>query len=136
MYIFLWEFLLHLFLDFSFMNFSRPLYFINNFVSNKITSCYCCFLSCSFWSSFNCICSKLFSMINMFLTKFTAYVFTYTFTNTFTYIFSKRKKYDNLLQIFGLLVELNSVSFFMFYTLINNQVYICLISCGLKFWSV
>ena len=47
-------------------------YFISNFIVNQITSCSCCFLNCSFWSSFYCICCRFFSTIKKFLTIFIA----------------------------------------------------------------
>ena len=37
----------------------------------QITSCFCCFLNCSFRSSCKCICSRFFSMIKTFLAVFT-----------------------------------------------------------------
>ena len=40
-------------------------YFISYFIANYITSCFCSFSSCSFWSSFHCICSRCFSTIKM-----------------------------------------------------------------------
>ena len=49
--------------------------FISNFVANQIISCICCFTNCSFWSSFKCVFSRLFSMRKTFLTVFRAYVF-------------------------------------------------------------
>ena len=63
-----------------------------NFISNQIASCFSCFLNCSFWSSFKCICSRLFSMIKTFLTVFTAYVLPYNLTNNFSHISCKRQK--------------------------------------------
>ena len=47
---------------------------ISNSITNQITSCFCCFLSRSFWSSFKRIFCKLFSMIKTFLTVFTIQV--------------------------------------------------------------
>ena len=57
--------------------------FISTFISNQITSYFCCFLNYSFWSSFKCICSRLFSMIKKFLAIFKSFLFI---------LFSKRKK--------------------------------------------
>ena len=37
--------------------------YISNFITNQITSCFCCFLNDSFWRSFKCIYCRLFSMI-------------------------------------------------------------------------
>ena len=37
--------------------------YISNFIPNQITSCFCCFLNFSFWSSFKCTRCRLFSMI-------------------------------------------------------------------------
>ena len=51
----------------TFCNFCN---FIKNFITNQITSWFCC-LNLSFWSIFKCICSRLFSMISKFLTIFT-----------------------------------------------------------------
>ena len=48
---------------------SKPRNFIINFITNQITSCFCCFLNCSFRSSFRCISCRLFSMIKKFLTR-------------------------------------------------------------------
>ena len=50
-------------------------YFISNFVTNQITSCFCCFLNCSFWSSFYCIYCRFFLTLSRsfwpyFLLKF------------------------------------------------------------------
>ena len=57
--------------------------FISNFTTNKITSCSCSLLNCSFWSSFNCVCSRLFSIIQTFLAVYTASGSIYIFTNVF-----------------------------------------------------
>ena len=43
---------------------------IRNIFTNQITSFFCCFSNYFFWSSFKCICSRLFSMINKSLTIF------------------------------------------------------------------
>ena len=32
--------------------------YISNFITNQITSCFCCFLNRSFWKSFKCICYR------------------------------------------------------------------------------
>ena len=45
--------------------------FICDFIANEFTSCFCWFLNSSFWRSFKCICSRLFSMIKRFLVVFT-----------------------------------------------------------------
>ena len=48
--------------------FSRVIYFsfdilvIRNYLANQITNCFCCFLNCSFWTIFNCVYSRFFSM--------------------------------------------------------------------------
>ena len=63
--------------------------FISDFINNQITSCFCCFLNHSFWSSFECICCRLLSMIKRFCSVFTTKIFTYIFTDIFTHIFSK-----------------------------------------------
>ena len=42
-------------------------YFINNFFTNQNTSCICCFLNCSFWSSFYCICCRFLSTMKKVL---------------------------------------------------------------------
>ena len=41
--------------------------FISNFITNQITSCFCCFLNYIFWSSLKCNCCRLISMIKKFL---------------------------------------------------------------------
>ena len=74
---------------------------IRNFITNQVTSCFCWFLNCSFWSSFERICSKCFSMVKKFLTIFTAWVFTYIFTNIATNIFSKIQKSINYRSLGG-----------------------------------
>ena len=51
--------------------------FISNSVTNQITGYFCAFLNCSFWSSFKCTCSRLFSSIKKFLALLTTSVFTY-----------------------------------------------------------
>ena len=45
--------------------------FMSNCIKNQITSCLCCFLNSSFWNRFKYIWSRLFNMINKFLTAFT-----------------------------------------------------------------
>ena len=45
--------------------------FTIRFVTNEISSCFYCFLNCSFLSSFKCICCSLFSVIQKFLAIFT-----------------------------------------------------------------
>ena len=57
--------------------------FISNFITSQITSCSCCFLNCSFWSSFTCICSRFFGMIKKFRVIFTSYVFYLCFCQKF-----------------------------------------------------
>ena len=64
---------------------------ISNFISNQITIYFCSFLNFSFWRSFKCICSRLFSMIKKFLTVFTAWTFSYIFTNNFPIFLAKDK---------------------------------------------
>ena len=63
-----------------------------------------------FWSSLKCVCSRL----------------------------QKQKtKIHSLLQIFDFWIELNSASFFIYYTLITKVVFILSSICrGLEFWSV
>ena len=41
--------------------------FISNFMANQITNCFWFFLYCSFWSSFNCIRSRLFRSFWLYL---------------------------------------------------------------------
>ena len=48
----------------------RLSYRVSNFITNQITSCLCCFLNYPFWSSFQCICWRLFIMIKTFLAVF------------------------------------------------------------------
>ena len=108
------------------------------------------FLNCSFWGSFKCICSRMFSMIYKCLAEFTALVLL-TFLPMFLPIFLAKGKNHNLSQIFDLLVELNSASVFIFYTLkghwcrfenlpISLSLYdifiLSSISSRLEFWSV
>ena len=66
--------------------------FICNCITNKITSCFYCFLNYSFWSSFKCICYILFSMIKIFLALFTTHIFTYTFLPKIFPIFLAKDK--------------------------------------------
>ena len=87
-----------------------------------ITNCICCFLNYSFLNSFQCICSRFFSMIRKFLALFTTSVFTYTFTYFYPY-FQQNTKIHNLSQIYDLWVQLN-VLFFKCYTAVNNWSYI------------
>ena len=54
--------------------------FISYFVTNYISSFFCCFLNCSFWSSFYCIRCRLFSTIKKLLTIF---IFIYKFLPMF-----------------------------------------------------
>ena len=65
--------------------------FINDFITNQIISCFCCFFNCSFWSSFKCICGWLFSIIGV-----SGYIYCLSLclfvTNVFAHIFSKRQK--------------------------------------------
>ena len=76
------------------------------------------YLNCSFWSSFEWTCWKLFSMINKFPVLFTIYLFTYILTIVSTQIFSKTQKaiaFEKYLS-----AELNRSSFFTCYNFINN----------------
>ena len=43
---------------------------VNDFRTNWISSCFCCFLNCFLWSSFKCIYYRLFTMIKKFLIIF------------------------------------------------------------------
>ena len=43
----------------------NPCNFACNFITNQIIGCFCCFLNCPFWSSFNYICSRLLIKINI-----------------------------------------------------------------------
>ena len=52
----------------------------------------CCFSNCSPWSSFKCICCRLFYMIKKRLALFTAKIFTDVFANIFTHVFNKTQK--------------------------------------------
>ena len=63
----------------------------SNFITNQITNCFFCFLNCSFWDSFKCICSRLFGMFKTLLALFTTPVFTYFFTNIFLILWVKDK---------------------------------------------
>ena len=56
-----------------FSNFS---YYIDNFITYEITSCFFCFLNCFIWTIFECICCRLCSIITKFLAVFTTLVFT------------------------------------------------------------
>ena len=51
--------------------------FINNFITNQNTSCFCCFLNYFFWNGFKCICSRSFCMIKKFLAAFIPYILTF-----------------------------------------------------------
>ena len=62
------------------------------------------------------ICSRFFIMIK----KASDCIYCLSVTYIFTHISSKRQKIHGLLQILGLLVELNTVSFSTCYTLTNN----------------
>ena len=95
--------------------------FNSNFIANQITSCFCCFLNCSFRGSSKCISSRMFGMIKTFLTVFTVYVFTDILIIVFAHIFSNRQKRIIFYKIpSSRSVHLNSVLFFVFYTLVNN----------------
>ena len=59
----------------------------DHFFTKQITSCLCSFFNRFSWSSFKCICSRLFSMTKKFLVVFT----TNVFTNKSTYTFSKEQ---------------------------------------------
>ena len=77
----------------KFLCFWRFCNFASIFIANQMTSCFCCFLNWSFWSSLKCICCRLFSMIKKFLALFTAKVFTYCLTHIlriFANTFNKR----------------------------------------------
>ena len=50
-------------------------YIVSEFITNQITNCLHCFLNCSFWSNFKCICCRVFKMIKMFLAAFTVFKF-------------------------------------------------------------
>ena len=49
--------------DISIRLFLNTRYFISSFVTNQITSCFCCFSNCFFGSSFYCIRCRFFSTI-------------------------------------------------------------------------
>ena len=108
------------------VKFFRPLSYLQFYCQSyhqlHITNCICCFLNYSFWNSFQCICSRFFSMIRKFLALFTTSVFTYTFTYFYPY-FQQNTKIHNLSQIYDLWVQLN-VLFFKCYTAVNNWSYI------------
>ena len=63
-----------------------------NFICKFVSSCFCCFSNCSPWSSFKCICCRLFNMVKKPLALFTAKIFTYVFANIFTHVFNKTQK--------------------------------------------
>ena len=67
-------------------------YFFCNFICKFVSSCFCCFSNCSPWSSFKCICCRLFNMVKKPLALFTAKIFTYVFANIFTHVFNKTQK--------------------------------------------
>lgn len=69
------------------------------------------FFNCSFWSSFKCNCSRLFSLINKFLVVFTAYFF-YTFTN----VLLQKTKIHNFYQ--HLISTLNWITHHFLYVFI------------------
>ena len=71
---------------------------INNyFITNQITSCFCCFLICSFWRSFKSFCCRLFNMMKTFFTVFTTKVLT-----IFLSLILAKTKIYSLLQMFYL----------------------------------
>ena len=73
----------------------------SNFISSQINSCFCGFLNCFFWISFNCISSQLFSMIRKFLAVWYVLLkILLIFLLTFCSNSSQKTKIHNLLQIF------------------------------------
>ena len=53
--------------------------FIINFMPSQITSCFYCFLNCSFWISFKYICSRLLSIMKKVLAGLKFYLYFYRY---------------------------------------------------------
>ena len=73
-----------------------------NFITNRITSCFYGFLNYSFWSSFKCVCCRLFSMMNKFVAIFTTQDFAYIFTNILPIFLAKDKNPKSFTNIWFL----------------------------------
>ena len=118
-YIFLYVFFYHLFLFFgdvfeAFLILSAILFPIKSPIASAV---FCMTL----FQSFKCICGRLFSMIKKFpATIFTIQVFNYILSNILTHVFSKIQKPITFLQY--VLVEMNSLLFFRFYTLKSKHL--------------
>ena len=91
--------------------FWKTCYFISNFITNQITSFFCCFLNSSFWCSFYSICCRFFSTLK----KFWPYLLLKFFP-----MFLAKDKNPYLLHIFYLLVQLN-ISFFYVQSSFNHR---------------
>ena len=103
--------------------------FTSTFITNQITSCFCCFLNCFFeavlWVSVADCLARSRNFWSYLLLKF----FPILFYSVFAHIFSKEKKICNLLQISNFLVELNSESFLYFaFWLMTKGMFIYLFS--------
>ena len=98
----------------------------------QITNCFCCFLICSFGSSFKCIWCRLFSKIKMFLAVFNTYVLSYIFTMLW--------RRNSIAFYKNCTFRLNCIDYhFLYFTLqLMSKVMLILfpISSGLEFWLV
>ena len=131
-----WIVLLWRFWDFC--NFTVVSYRVIDFITNQITSCFCCFWITLFELVLSASVADCLAWSRSFLAKFTSEVFTYIFTNIFTYVFSKRQKSITFYKY--LICRLNWIAHHLLYFIIEliTKVMFILssISSGLELWSV